>query len=645
MQGDWDQLSTLDQWLWIVQRELRRDEGEREILDRDVEKIGPGLRELLRRYSEGHAEEDCFGGEPDVSAVEFFESHFEEILRQTPLSVWRELLAALRDDCIPFTKRELHVLDRLSALWGHLEGSRRRGRLDAITPFVEMFSQFLGWEIAKREHTGNETVFWIKAVGARLRLGAVVRLLVTVVQAASGSAEKAARWTSDLLSRPSGFGAGPASLDLNIVVGGGLELSRYKEMGRGSSGLIIFDESVVRELFTSERPVSKAEEIIRRQIGIGRLNPYSPEKPVERREMFFGRRREVRTILDNVTRDFAIVGARRIGKSSLLRYLREIVKASTHRTAIFLDCSATDTPDQLAYQIALQVNPRRADRIRMGHVGQLIRTAYSIRREPFLILLDEADRLINFARQNSDWIVFDTVRSLANEGYAQTVMTGYKVLYEAWQDRATPLFNFINPIYLSVLSTESARALIVDPLRELGVHFSAGALIDQVVDESGCHPSFLQFFCAALVDVLGDRNARVVTATDISMVRQRIEYREFVLKPFRGEGDFSPLERWLVLALANGRQFEFDSRAIMDSLSPREQWLTSVAVEKALLNLELAGLIRPLIEGQLRAREGGGLRYTWTIPGFVRVLELTTDTERQMRDLGKELAGSLLRIS
>ena len=634
MKDDWDQLSILDQWLLLLIEDLKSGKGRSEIAALGLDQFGEGLRDLLHQARSLNVQSDAIQG---ISPVIFFQNNYKQILRQTPLSAWGDLLGALRRDRLPLTIRELQSLERLSLLWRQLESSERRVRLDALNPFVETLLAVFGWEIARRDSVGNETVFWLKAPGLKLKIGPNLLFIVTFVFKNVGSSDKALHWTYDLLGRASGQGSVTVKVGINLIVGRGSEAAKYKDAFRVRDDFLCMDEILLKEVLTAERQVAKVEEVIKKSISIGRLNPYEADKPVQQPEMFFGRETDIRSILDNPGRDVAVIGARKIGKSSLLVFLRDVVSRSISRLPIFIDCSIVYTPDKLASELASRINPRRAHRIQMSQVNQMVRAAFSIRRDPYLLLLDETDRLISFARQNGDWTFFETIRSLANEGICQTVMTGYKALFEAWQDRATPLFNFVRPLYLSVLSKESARQLVIAPMRELGIEFREVSLIDQLVKESGCHPSFLQFFCSELISILAERDTRIVTAAEFNAVRERQSYRQFVMKPFGSENDFSLLERWLVLSLAGANRFEFSAREIMDSFSGKEPWLTSMAVDRALLGLELGGLVRVMHNLADVAPGGQNLQYTWTIPAFVRMLEVTTDIDRQIRELKASL--------
>jgi len=157
--------------------------------------------------------------------------------------------------------------------------------------------------------------------------------------------------------------------------------------------------------------------------------------------------------------------------------------------------------------------------------------------------------------------------------------------------------------------------------------------VDQILKESGCHPSFLQYFCSELIEVLARRNRKIVTPAEVTSVREKREYRDFVMKPFRSDTDFSLFERWLVLSLAGAKRFDFNAKEIMDSLGQKEPWLTSIEVDRALRSLELAGLVRADQRSADSSVSNSEVAYKWTIPAFVNMLEKTTDIERQTREL------------
>jgi Cdc6-like AAA superfamily ATPase len=95
---------------------------------------------------------------------------------------------------------------------------------------------------------------------------------------------------------------------------------------------------------TSRRPTGELLDRLGDQISISLLSPYRTG-PVTGSQ-FFGREMEIRRILGRESSNYAIVGIRRIGKTSLLRELARRLHENAHEEAknsiVYLDCSDLD---------------------------------------------------------------------------------------------------------------------------------------------------------------------------------------------------------------------------------------------------------------------------------------------------------------
>ena len=142
--------------------------------------------------------------------------------------------------------------------------------------------------------------------------------------------------------------------------------------------------------------------------------------------MFFGRSREIETILASESTDFVVLGSRRIGKSSLLRFLEKATAVSEERLPIYIDCSRIENYHDLSVRIAEHINIRRARRIQLSTLGQMVRASFSVRKVRYMLLLDEIDKLVLLATRSNDWAFFEALRELSNTGVAQSFFQGTK---------------------------------------------------------------------------------------------------------------------------------------------------------------------------------------------------------------------------
>lgn len=638
----WDGLGFVDQWLWLIRMAYASGTLTAIPFSRKLESdLRSGMSLLLREHRKTFSDPQPPRDVPkNLNPTNFFSNFYKQILRALDFALWAELLEELEPTNNQLTRREALKLCQLSIQWGNLLSANRRVRLEAIPVFLQALAETLGWQLKKPIELGNELIHMVEIRGLSVGFPPISPLIITFVPKNEGSAARALEWIEGVIHRLATLKAAGGEIAINIVIGNGTQANEYSRLLRKDKGYLLVDETSLKQILSADRYGSELESVIKSSLGLQRLNPYRSEGPVDRPEMFYGRKDEVATILNSSTQNFMVVGSRRIGKSSLLARLLHDTAASESRRPVMLDCANIKTPQDFAERLAARINPKRLHRIQIGRLAQAIRAARSTSEVPFLLLLDEADGIIQLAREHSDWTILNVLRELSNTGAVQCVIAGYKALYEAWQDLSTPLYNFVNPLYLSVLSEESARKLVTEPLRKLGVTFKENELLQQIIDESGCHPAFLQFFCSELIRHLDKDSGHLIGASHINFVRETQDYREFVLKPYNFEENLSRLERWLVLSLAHARQHYFSSHLVLEAFGSKEPWLHIENVAKALRDLELAGLIR--VRGLSSKTERGedklGLQYIWTIPAFPLTLDSSLDIESHIAELTKELA-------
>ncbi|MFN2186983.1 MAG: hypothetical protein ACK2UU_23630, partial [Anaerolineae bacterium] len=104
--------------------------------------------------------------------------------------------------------------------------------------------------------------------------------------------------------------------------------SLLQRLGAGSSpvyNLVIIGAAEQERILQSRRPSGELLDVISAQVPIANLAPYETRAPVTG-SRFFGREYEVSRIIGNPDTNHAVLGIRRIGKTSLLREVERILK-------------------------------------------------------------------------------------------------------------------------------------------------------------------------------------------------------------------------------------------------------------------------------------------------------------------------------
>jgi hypothetical protein len=196
-----------------------------------------------------------------------------------------------------------------------------------------------------------------------------------------------------------------------------------------------------------------------------------------RGENFFGRHALLRDILEGERDAVWVVGARRLGKTSLLKELEYRVQDNpqTPFVALYWDLQGSSDGRGLAETLLGSVEDseafRRATDVSVEDIEGLVvhdmlttlvrRTVRSGWR--LLLLVDEAEEFLTVAR--NDVAVLPRLRRVFHKGpEVRLVMTSTKRLarIDERTDFATSPFlqGFIPPVYLTPLAAEEARALL-----------------------------------------------------------------------------------------------------------------------------------------------------------------------------------------
>ena len=361
-------------------------------------------------------------------------------------------------------------------------------------------------------------------------------------------------------------------------------------------------------------------------------NPYTFGVPVSSGE-FYGRETELRLIfetLDNVPygqkQDMVILGPRRIGKSSLLYHLVDLLANSQDFVPVYVDIQNIKPrkPRQLFFEILEKIQegyqrksssfvlPLDTTRQPAPHIREAQRdySPTALPLPPFktltstnippdmafhtfkkdlsslsqiivnnrlprpVVMFDEVELLLEFGGQD----MLDWFRSLIQSShYIVFVVAGSERLYSLTQDYGSPFYNIFKIIELHPLTFEAAQALVEEPARQIGLEISATE-INKIVSYAGNSPYFIQGICHYLVERLNQEGRHQVHSEDTNQVLiQSLGY-------FSGHfsyiwGGLSQVEQALLYALAE-RKSPQTAEALIARLPQFEDVLRSRREQK-----------------------------------------------------------------
>ena len=259
-------------------------------------------------------------------------------------------------------------------------------------------------------------------------------------------------------------------------------------------------------------------------------NPFTYGNPITAPAHFIGRKREVDQVYSRLMNaefeSSSVVGERRIGKTSLLKYISHplvIEKAGfTPEKYIFVYVDLqildpTKTPTDFWRRVL------RAIRWQVSH-AELRSWIDETRGEPsidafilddvfglvddlnlhIVLLLDEFERVTQNEAFDIDF--FSGLRSIAIHHNLALITSSHRELVELTHSRAvqdSPFFNIFANINLRPFSGQESESLIATYLAESDLEFHSHD-IDYILWIAGPHPYFLQMACSLMYDACQD---------------------------------------------------------------------------------------------------------------------------------------------
>lgn len=231
-------------------------------------------------------------------------------------------------------------------------------------------------------------------------------------------------------------------------------------------------------------------------------NPYSAGGLVVDPAMFFGRDEELKRIRDRLRKgdSTAVIGLRRIGKSSLLYQLAHQAEALPQGVvAVYLDLQEAThhRPLGLLDSALWHLNGRLGNRYNFAQVENLGSFSAAVKQiaadgyRPTLCL-DELEELTE--REAFDDDFFEALRSLASQRQLAFVTASGESVEVLLQrgGRTSPFYNLFTDILLSGLSDEAARALLTEPFQASTLNAPPDEYVTEVLKLAGHYPFYLQ---------------------------------------------------------------------------------------------------------------------------------------------------------
>ena len=363
-----------------------------------------------------------------------------------------------------------------------------------------------------------------------------------------------------------------ALLPVNIVVIGPAELNRIAQ---------------------SKNPLKLITDSILNQSDLTKVSPFILSNATPER-MFYGREEEAATILSTVgTNSVALLGSRRIGKSSLLRRVRFELEEANYKP-FFGDCQTVKTWSDFAALAETEWGVPSPVDFRPPHLRGLVASLAKNSDHPVVILLDEIDQLLEWDKTHTEDSVpeafFRTCRSISQDGLAQFVFSGERTIAERIWDPHSPHWNFCRPLELRQLTKEAASALLLEPLRAMNIEVSDEKnFADEAWLVTSGHPQIVQYLGDRLVRQLEsqvNRKELEIGPHAIRSVAESYDFAEHYLNTYWGQA--TAFERQVTLEVSDSPVAIDHLLKILRENNPQ---LDEISLLAAIRMLKLYGIV------------------------------------------------------
>jgi len=543
------------------------------------------------------------------------------------------IMELIPQDKIPLDRDIVENTIKFSRLWTELQDKikAKKSDRDLVEALVHIFCDLLGFEIMQKP-LDRRTYFVINM--DRLNLGGVDEVLF-FVPAKSELDDLDISFFQDEILRQDRPGIPSFILCFK-------QYEKIKQLtNKQYLNLILLEENTIKNILLSSHPLQVfTHEIILKQVKPSAISTYNTDGPAT--ATFFGRQNEMGKIIKARKKNFAILGARKIGKTSLLKKIMD--ELPTNFLPIYLDLEAPQDQTHQTFLNLLTNEMSRAyywfDKIAadFSNIRNVIRTLRQQTTRTPIFILDEIDALIKYDRENN-YRLLKTFRSLFNEGLVHFIISGYEELFYEKHRRDSPLYNFCHSLQLDKLEKNEALDLVTIPMERIGVTYNNPDDRELMLHYTSQHPNLLQFFCVHLIEKIEthdqEEHQRIIFREDIESVYDSAEYESYIIDDFYlfFKEDVRPIERLIVLLFIHS--------------CPDQECLTAIEINKLLKNNDvsipstrLTHYLDSLILRYILTKERGG-KYRFALPIFPELLSRRYDLEDIIEEVIEDARKSL----
>ncbi|WZL71698.1 ATP-binding protein [Clostridiaceae bacterium 35-E11] len=346
-----------------------------------------------------------------------------------------------------------------------------------------------------------------------------------------------------------------------------------------------------------------------------RINDLYGLNAVNKPKQFFGRKKIINDIYENCysveTNNLLVIhGMRRVGKTSILNFLKNTLEGDT--IPVFVDLQETGAYNSMAslvystfargiYEALADYNIKIKEPtldlfleeplLAMDHYLDDIKAA--IGKQKVIIMLDEFEELLvginegRYPQQLLGWL-----RSkIQHRNELKFIVAGADKVLEMIFDYAQTIYNMSISIPVSFLEKEEAIELITKPLA--GIANFNDSSVERIYNLTNGHPYYTKIICSQIVRLLNKEKRNNIYLSDVERVAENIA-SDTQSPYFKHLWDsIDKIERIIVAVLAAQLFHPYDTLSFTELMNKTEKYIQvdKGAFNKAITNLEYKNLL------------------------------------------------------
>lgn len=406
--------------------------------------------------------------------------------------------------------------------------------------------------------------------------------------------------------------------------------------------VIALDETDLKKVLFSRDPREKFRNLVMSRLSLQKISPYHTSGPAK--AIFYGRSEIINKIKGGAQTSFALLGARKIGKTSLLRKLKdetppdaiyvyfnlELVFSNARNYEPFLKILTAELSEHLNRQIDVKKKWWQSG---VDLLPELFREINAGSDKRLVLLFDEFDDCLAFDRKKR-FKLMRAFRKISQNNYCQFVFAGFKEMYHQRRNLENPAYNFYEEIRLQPLDKNAAIDLATKPMKSIGVFYQLEDSPATLFNYTSGHPSLLQYFCVKLLERTERHEKaeerRTILVSDIEAVFND-DFEDFLIREvYMLDSDVEPLGRIIVFLMAESElaRKKFTSTKILSILESRGLNLQTTQLDRQLRNLVMRFILK----------DEGKDHYSFCLNRFPEILKGWSDPikiERLIKEIKK----------